>query len=71
MLKIKILKKKKQTKTIQVSFGLPQENRSNIIAHFCTWPGVKFGKTDVYKVQTECCNVPHVTPVISDVFKTE
>lgn len=52
--------------TIQVSFGLLQDIRSNIIiAHFCTWPGVKFGKRDVCKVRTEC-SVPHVTPVISD-----
>lgn len=52
-------------KIFQVSFGLPQENRSNIIAHLCTWPGVKFGKADVCEVRTEC-SLAHVTPVISN-----
>lgn len=29
------------------------------------WPGVKFGKPDVYKIRTEC-SLPHVTPAISN-----
>lgn len=44
-----------------------QENRSNIVAHFCTWLGVNFGKPDVFKVRTEC-SLPPVTHVISTVL---
>lgn len=52
-------------KTIQVNSQLQWEKRSNIIAHFCTWPGVKFGKPDVYTVRTEW-SFPSVTPVTSN-----
>ncbi len=50
-------KYKRLTKKImQVSIRLQQEKRSNIIAHLRTWPGVKFGKWDVWSPQkrTEC-----------------
>lgn len=45
-------------KIIKVHFGVAQEKKT-VIAHFCKWPGVKFGKADV-------CKVPRVTAVVSN-----